>query len=219
MNAEEMRLKLQELKNQAQSLLDANNVAEAESITLEIKMLNAQLEIQDKLDIANTELETLKGDIVAKDETITTLTGELETVKNEKTDIMEKYNTATETVAELKAQVDQMKPIVDKFNEEEQAKKLSDAIESYKAKFDKVGGLELFETEEIQNLVAETISEDKSVSNNAKFVLSDKLMEVIDAQDSSTLSINAIQETTKETKNLIPDLEDEFEKVYGFKKE
>lgn len=218
MNAEQMRIKLQELKNEAQSFLDANNVADAESKTLEIKLLNAQIEIQDKLDLANTELENLKGDIVTKDESISNLTTELEAVKNEKSDIMEKYNDAIETVAELKAKVDEMQPIVNKFNEEEQSRKLNDAKNSYKAKFEKVGGIELFETEEIQNLIAETISDDKEVSNNAKYVLSDKIMEVIDTQDTNTLSINSIQEPSKGNKDLIP-TDDEFEKVYGFKKE
>lgn len=217
MNAEQMRQKIQELKNEAQSLLNVNNVEKAEELTTEVKILSAQLEIQDKLESVNAELETLKGDITSKDEEVANLSTELETTKNEKVAIMEKYNEATNKVTELNDKVEKMQPIVDKYYEDEHEKKLNTAKEEYKAKFEKVGGEELFSTEEIQNLVEQTIEEDKEVSNNAKYSLSEKIMELIDKQDSQTLSVNSIQEPSKQTKNLNV-VDDEFESVYGFKK-
>ena len=218
LTAEEMKLKIQELKNEAQSLLDANNVEKAENITLEMKILSSQVEIQDKLELTETELVNLKGDFTAKDEEVTNLTSELDAVKNEKTEMMEKYNSATETVTELKAKVKAMQPIVDQYHEKQKEEKLNSAKEDYKAKFDKIGGLELFETEEIQNLVADTINEDQEVSNKAKYTLSEKIMEVIDSVDIGSLSIKSIQEPSNKTKNLDV-VNDEFEQVYGFKKE
>jgi predicted nuclease with TOPRIM domain len=197
--AEEMRLKVQELKNEAQSLLNANNIADAENLSLEIKVLSAQVEIQDKLESAQAQLEDLKVETTTKEETITNLTTELETIKNEKSEMMEKFNSATETVTELKAKVETMQPIVDKYYEDEREKNLNKAQEEYKAKFEKVGGLELLETEDIQKLVVDTINEDKEVSNNAKYALSEKIMEIIDKSDLGSLSVNSIQEPTKKT--------------------
>lgn len=216
MNAEQMRIKLHELKNEAQSLLDANQIQDAESKTFDIKMLAAQLEIQEKLDVTNEELETVKNQITAKDESINSLNNELETTKTENKELMDKYTTATETVAELKSQVSVMQPIVDSFNEEQQNKLINETKTNYKAKFEKVGGLEVFESEEVQNLVLDTLNKDETISNKAKISLSDKLMEVIDGQDS--LVLNSVQEPLKGIKNLIP-TDDEFEKTYGFKKE
>lgn len=218
MNAEQMRLKLQELKNEAQSLLDSNNMQEAESKTWEAKLLSAQIEIQDKLDVANAELETLKDDIATKEESITNLTSELETIKSEKTEIMEKYNTTTEKVTELTSKITAMQPIVDKFNEDQKTQRLNSAVNSYKARFEKVGGLEVFESEEVQNLISDTINEDESVSVKAKCALSDKINEILDNQENINLPIDKIQEKTKETKNLNVE-NDEFESVYGFKKQ
>jgi predicted nuclease with TOPRIM domain len=216
--AEEMRLKVQELKNEAQSLLNANNIADAENLSLEIKVLSAQVEIQDKLESAQAQLEDLKVETTTKEETITNLTTELETIKNEKSEMMEKFNSATETVTELKAKVETMQPIVDKYYEDEREKNLNKAQEEYKAKFEKVGGLELLETEDIKKLVVDTINEDKEVSNNAKYALSEKIMEIIDKSDLGSLSVNSIQEPTKKT-NELNIVDDEFEQVYGFKKE
>lgn len=217
MNAEQMRKKLQELKNEAQSFLDVNNVSEAESKTLEIKILSAQIEIQDKLDLVEAELENSKNDVVVKGEEINSLTLELTNLKNEKAEIMEKYNSATETVAELNSKVSMMQPIVDEYNEKQRTEKLENAMNDYRIKFEKIGGSEIFEAEETQNLVAETISEDKEVSNSAKYSLSEKIMEIIDKQEANNLT-NFIQEPTKKTGKL--NIEDnEFEKLYGFKKE
>lgn len=218
MTAEEMRQKIQELKNEAQLLLDANNITDAENLSVEIKILSAQVEIQDKLESTQAELENLKGDVVAKDDEISKLTAELETVKNEKEEIMEKYNTATETVTELNGKVTAMEPIVNQYYEEEREKNLNSAKEDYKAKFEKIGGLELFESEEIQSLVVDTISNDKDVSNKAKYALSEKIMEVIDKVGSGTLSINSIQEPAKKTEKLNI-VDNEFEQLFGFSKE
>lgn len=218
MNLENMKQKLEELKNQAQSFLDANKVTEAEKLSVDIKILNAQIDIQDKLETANAELEACKNDVVAKDEVIDTLTKDLENIKTSKEDIMAKYNDATETASDLKAKVDQMQPIVDKFYEEENARKLEEAKNTYEEKFEKVNGLEVFDSEEIQNLVVETISEDTEVSNNAKYSLSNKIMEIFDKQDLKTIPVKDVQEKSKSTKNLVVE-DDEFEKTYGFTKE
>ena len=218
MNLENMKQKLEELKNQAQSFLDANKVTEAEKLSVDIKILNAQIDIQDKLETANAELDACKNDVVAKDEVIDTLTKDLENIKTSKEDIMAKYNDATETASDLKAKVDQMQPIVDKFYEEENARKLEEAKNTYEEKFEKVNGLEVFDSEEIQNLVVETISEDTEVSNNAKYSLSNKIMEIFDKQDLKTIPVKDVQEKSKSTKNLVVE-DDEFEKTYGFTKE
>ena len=210
MTVKEMREKVEALKNEAKSLVDANKLEEAEAKKKEAEILNAQIEIQTKLEEAESQIENFKNDIKQKDE-------ECASLKSEKEDLMQKYNDATEKVADLTAKVETMQPIVDEYYKAENEKKLNDAKEEYRAKFEKIDGLETFESEEVQNLIAETINENEETSIKAKYSLSEKIMEIIDKRDSGELQVKDIQEPAKDMKNLNVG-EDEFEKTYGFKR-
>lgn len=210
MTVKEMREKVEALKNEAKSLVDANKLEEAEAKKKEAEILNAQIEIQTKLEEAESQIENFKNDIKQKDE-------ECASLKSEKEDLMQKYNDATEKVADLTAKVETMQPIVDEYYKAENEKKLNDAKEKYRAKFEKIDGLETFESEEVQNLIAETINENEETSIKAKYSLSEKIMEIIDKRDSGELQVKDIQEPAKDMKNLNVG-EDEFEKTYGFKR-
>ncbi|MGJ0846626.1 hypothetical protein ACR77J_08050 [Tissierella praeacuta] len=209
MNAEIMKQMLQDLKNEAQNLLKENKVKEAEEKTLEAKILNAKIEIQEKLDEANTSITDFNNKV-------SELTSNLETVNGEKEELMNKYNEAINTITELNEKVSNMQPIVDEHNKTKYEEKLNIARETYKAKFEKVNGCDVFESEGIQNLILETINEDKNVANKAKYELSEKIMEIFDSQNQ--IDISNIQELTVENKNLNPEV-DEFESTYGFKKQ
>lgn len=210
MNALEMKNKLQELKNEAQNLLKNNKVKEAEEKTLNAKILNAQIEIQEKLDDANKQIEDFKNQI-------TDLTSSLDTTNTEKEELMNKFTEATNKITELNDKVNVMQPIVDQYNKEKYEEKLNMAKEEYEAKFEKVNGLELFESDEIQNLIKETIDKDETVSNKAKYDLSEKIMEMFDKQNDS-ISVSNIQEPSTDNNNLNSGA-DEFESIYGFKKQ
>lgn len=213
----EMKKMLNQYKKEAESLLAENKTEEAEAKTVEIKVLKAKIEVQEELEKANKTIEDLNNKLQLKDETINNLSSELNAVKNEKNEIMEKFNTASETITELNDKIQKMQPIVDKYNEEQYNKKLNEALDKYKNRFEKHGALELFESEEVQNLIKQTIDDDDEVSNNAKYLLSEKLMELVDASD-STISVSSIQEPAQSNKNLYPDDDTEFEAIYGFKR-
>lgn len=215
MNAEEMKLKLQELKDEAQALLDEDKVEDAEAKTLEVKILNGQIEIQEELDKANATIEEMTNKVEEQDVKITELEENLETVNAEKEELMNKFTEATDTIAELNEKVNEMQPIVDEHNKKQHEEELENAKNDYMNKFSKVNGEKVFESEEIQNLVLDTINKDKSIANKAKYQLSEKLMEVFDKQDK--LTVNNIQEPSKKTENLNPEVDD-FEKIYGFKR-
>lgn len=218
MNALEMKEKLKNLKAEAKNLLNENKVKEAEAKTLEAKILNAQIEIQEKLDKANEEINNFKNQIKEKDEKINELTTNLDALTKEKEELMDKYTESTNKITELNDKVNKMQPIVDDYNKKEYERKLNEAKDEYKNKFEKVDGLETYETEEIQNLIKDTISEDKTVSNNAKYNLSEKIMELFDKQNNSNINVSNVQETLKDNVNLNPEVDD-FEETYGFKKE
>lgn len=209
---------IEQYKNEAESLLAENKVDEAEAKTLEVKILKAKLEVQEKLDKVNIQVETLNTTITEKDETIKNLTSDLETANNEKIELMEKFNTATETITDLTAKVNEMQPIVDKYNEDLHNDKVNTAKESYKAKFEKCGAVDIFESEEVQNLVLNTINDDEKVSTKAKYELSERILNAIELKGFNNISIKDINEPTNKTKNLNV-VDDEFESTYGFKKD
>jgi len=211
----EMKEQLKNLKAEAKSLLAENKVQEAENKTVEIKILNAKIEMQEKLDEAQNKITELDGQIKEKDDTISNLKAELDKANNEKSEIMNKFTEATNKIAELQGQVKEMTPIVEKYHEEQYNNKLNSAKESYKIKFEKCGLLDVFETEEIQNLIKDTINEDEAIATKAKFVLSEKLLNAIHIED---VSIDGVQELASDTKNLVPEAS-EFETIYGFEKE
>lgn len=216
--SEKLKQLIEQYKNEAESFLAENKVDEAEAKTLEVKILKAKLEVQEELDTVNGQLENLNAKVLENDETIKNLTTDLETANNEKTELMNKFTDATETVTNLTAQVKEMQPIVDKYNEELYNNKVSTAKETYKAKFEKCDAADIFASEEIQNLVLNTINDDEKVSTKAKYDLSERLLNAIESKDSSTTSVKDINEPAKETKNLNV-VDDEFESTYGFKKE
>jgi len=205
-----MKEKVLDLKNEAKGLLSVDKLEEAKEKSQEAEILNAQIEIQSKLEEAESQIKVYKNDIAQKDE-------ECASLKTEKEELMQKYTNATEKVADLTLKVETMQPIVDEYYEAENERKLNKAKNEYKDKFEKIGGAEVFESEEIQNLVVETINEDDGVSNKAKYTLSEKLMEIIDKNDLGTLAVKDVQERTKKTKDLNL-TDDEFEKTFGFKR-
>lgn len=218
LNALEMKAKLEELKAEAQVFLDSNEIEKAEAKTLEVKILNAQVEIQEKLDNARNQIEGMQNQVTSKDEEINNLTASLEVMKQEKEELMNKFTESTDKVTTLNEQVNAMKPIVEDYNQKQYEDQLNKAKEEYKAKFEKVNGLEAFKSEEIQNLIKGTINKDSSVSKKAKFDLSEKIMEMFDNQDMNDISVANIQENAVETKDLNQEV-NEFEKVYGFKRQ
>lgn len=209
---------IEQYKNEAEALLAENKVDEAEAKTLEVKILKAKLEVQEKLDKVNTQVETLNTTITEKDETIKNLTSDLETANNEKIELMEKFNTATETITDLTAKVNEMQPIVDKYNEDLHNDKVNTAKENYKAKFEKCDAVDIFESEEVQNLILNTINDDEKVSTKAKYELSERILNAIELKGFNNISIKDINEPTNKTKNLNV-VDDEFESTYGFKKD
>lgn len=215
--SERLKQLIEQYKNETETLLAENKVTEAENKTVEIKILKAKLEVQEKLDDVTSQLETISNEVIVKDESISNLTSELDTVKGEKAEMMEKFNGATETIANLNDKVTKMSPIVEQYNAEQYKASLAKANKDYKSSFEKCNALAVFESEEVQSLIKDTIDEDETISAKAKYAISEKIISVFNATDSG-LSIKDIQEPSKETKNLNPQVDD-FEATYGFKKQ
>lgn len=220
-NVKKMNEKLLALKNESQKLIDSNKLDEAEVKNQEIKILNAQIEIQEKLDLANEKIENLESEIVNKDEEILKLSTDLEAVNLEKEDLMTKYTEASDKIVELTDKVNEMQPIVDEYNEKQLEEELSKAKDNYEEKFEQAGGedaKEVFESEEVQNLIRDTINKDNSIAIKAKYELGEKVLNILKNNSSKDINISNIQEPATQNKNLNKEA-DEFKSIYGFEKQ
>lgn len=187
-------------------------------------------ELEAEIETVKTSLNTVTLDLETTKESLNTKITEVGVVTSEKTDLSTKLNDTNEMVislntkvAELNSEIDIMKPIVEAHQEQEYQKVLNSVTEVYKEKFEKVGANEVFELEETQELIKKSINSiDLSEVNEFKFKLNQLVIDNITTkinQEEKPLakSVNNIIKS-KENKDLLDGVIDEFEDKYGFKK-
>lgn len=135
-----------------------------EEVVVTTAVNEAKAEMQTEIDALNelvsvkeTELNALKEDSVSQKETVVAL--------NEK-------------IAELSNEIESLNEYKEKYEIEQFNAALEEAQDKYKVKFEKLNALEKFETEEVQELIKNTLDEESSL--NAKNSLSDILLDLID---------------------------------------
>lgn len=111
-------------------------------------------------------------------EEITSLNTKIEELTSSKNELADKFTKATETITTLNAQIDELKPIQEQMLNAQREAQLNEAIEKYESAFNKINAKELFDTEEIQTLVAQSIEEGE-VGVEAKLALNDKILEMV----------------------------------------
>ena len=156
----EVKVEMVEVEEAKNQLETAVNEAKAEMQTT-IDELTA------KVSETETELNSIKEDNVAQKETVVSL--------NEK-------------IVELNSTIESLNEYKEKFEAEQYAAALNEAMETYKAKFEKLSALNKFEEEGVQALIADTLDSEKAL--DAKNALSDMLIELIDSVPVQT-SVNA----------------------------
>ena len=118
----------------------------------------------------------------------------------------EKVITLNDKVQELENKVKELEVIANKYNaiQEEKAKKeLANKIEEkanfYKNKFEKVGALDKFESDEVQNLIKDCVSNNESLSK-----LNEMLVDMICVENNEKVVNTNISEVGTNLENLIP---------------
>ena len=118
----------------------------------------------------------------------------------------EKVITLNDKVQELENKVKELEVIANKYNaiqEEEAKKELANKIEEkanfYKNKFEKVGALDKFESDEVQNLIKDCVSNNESLSK-----LNEMLVDMICVENNGKVVNTNISEVGTNLENLIP---------------
>ena len=178
-----------------------------------------QVERQDvyvEVQVANNQLEEIKTEL----NTIKEEKANLETQLNEKAEeiisISEEKVNLNETIVALNSKISELEPFKAEYDKAEFDKALIARVEELKPKFVKFNGLDVFESEEVQSLVKDTLDVEKAL--NAKLAIYEKLDEVIGAfniDDNSNTGNGVVGMNTKSLNNLVPDKKD-FVSKYGF---
>ncbi|ETT49342.1 hypothetical protein BSK66_26720 [Paenibacillus odorifer] len=100
-----------------------------------------------------------KSEVIEKREWVSA--SETQALQTQLNETQEKFNEATEKLTSLNAIVEELKPFKEQFESEQFEKCKNEKIEFYSAKFEAVNGAEKFGTEEVQNLIIESINADE----------------------------------------------------------
>ena len=143
--------------------------ADGEEEVQEVKGLQEKVE-EDEVAQLNAKIEELNNEI-------SQLNAKVEELTSSKSELSSKFESATETISQLNAQLEELKPFKEQLELVQKETALNEAKELFEAKFNAIGANELFASEEIQNLVAQSI-EDGEVGLNAKLSLNEKIVEL-----------------------------------------
>lgn len=175
------------------------------SVTID---LNTKTEVTLRRDwIEVTQVQQLQAELDQTKTQLNEANASIETLKNEKDSAIKQFNDATEKVTSLAAEVEILKPFKAQYEQEQYEKQLNEKKEYYSAKFQAVGAIDKFETEEVQELVKKSLNDAE-----ATLQLNTMLVELV--QVKTEPENTAIREHASRRENLIP-TSDDFESRYS----
>lgn len=172
-------------------------------------------EVQPDTNESTKEVIKNSVEIDERDVKIEKLENTIKALKEEKSSIEAKLNEANDKVISLNDKVSELQPIVEEYNNklaeekrEKDAALLNEKKAYYKNKFEQLGARGKFESEEVQNLLDNCISDEQSMSK-----LNTMIVEMITVDSVKT---KAKYENVAEMDNLL-NIEEDVTSKYGFK--
>lgn len=172
-------------------------------------------EVQPDTNESTKEVIKNSVEIDERDVKIEKLENTIKALKEEKSSIEAKLNEANDKVISLNDKVSELQPIVEEYNNklaeekrEKDAALLNEKKTYYKNKFEQLGARGKFESEEVQNLLDNCISDEQSMSK-----LNTMIVEMITVDSVKT---KAKYENVAEMDNLL-NIEEDVTSKYGFK--
>ena len=184
------------------------STAEEVTESTEEVAVEAQAEEVAEESVVETEDEQvtqLNAKVEELTETISQLNNKIEELTTSKLELVEKFDSATETITQLNSQLEELKPLKEQIELAQKESVLNEAKEGFETKFNSIGANELFATEEIQTLVAQSV-ELGEVGLNAKLALNEKIVELASKKiEASSNPIQTIMNTVskRDFKDLI----------------
>lgn len=155
------------------------------------------------------EVKTLQAQLSEKDETIKSLNNEKEALTTDKSEIEAKFNSATDTITSLSEKVEALKDYEEKYNAEQFEKQLNEKQEHYSAKFNALNASEKYESEEVQELVKQAVSDEAAITK-----LNSMLVDLVVAKNEEVEDKKTFTQLNSKREDLIPS-NDDFDSRYG----
>lgn len=201
---------LNRYSNVPKELLNQSEVVDMKNT----KIVQDTVEVQPDTNKSTEVIENSVG-IDERDVKIEELENTIKALKEEKSSIEAKLNEANDKVISLNDKVSELQPIVEEYNNklaeekrEKDAALLNEKKAYYKNKFEQLGARGKFESEEVQNLLDNCISDEQSMSK-----LNTMIVEMITVDSVKT---KAKYENVAEMDNLL-NIEEDVTSKYGFK--
>lgn len=201
---------LNRYSNVPKELLNQSEVVDMKNT----KIVQDTVEVQPDTNKSTEVIENSVG-IDGRDVKIEELENTIKALKEEKSSIEAKLNEANDKVISLNDKVSELQPIVEEYNNklaeekrEKDAALLNEKKAYYKNKFEQLGARGKFESEEVQNLLDNCISDEQSMSK-----LNTMIVEMITVDSVKT---KAKYENVAEMDNLL-NIEEDVTSKYGFK--
>ncbi|QWU14429.1 hypothetical protein SAMN04487895_101741 [Paenibacillus sophorae] len=154
-----------------------------------------------------TQLNESKNTIKDLEIKLSEANGSIKALTTEKTSLNEANTSFSNEITTLRAEVETLKPYKENYEAEELNKSINEMSSFYSAKFSAVSAIEKFESEEVQNLIKNSVY-DSEVGTEAKFKLNNMLVELMQVETEtpkpSVATPVPIREFSSRMENLIP---------------
>lgn len=203
--------------NVPKELLNQSEVVDMKNTEIVQDTVEKTVETVEVQPDTNKSTEVIKNsvEIDERDAKIEELENTIKALKEEKSSIEAKLNEANDKVISLNDKVSELQPIVEEYNNklaeekrEKDAALLNEKKAYYKNKFEQLGARGKFESEEVQNLLDNCISDEQSMSK-----LNTMIVEMITVDSVKT---KAKYENVAEMDNLL-NIEEDVTSKYGFR--
>lgn len=163
-----------------------------EQVWVTVETAQGQVEeVQQQLNSVQAEKEELEKQLNAKTEEIVSVT--------------EEKITLSEQIVSLNSTIAELEPFKAEHDKAEFEKALNERVAEYEPKFAKFNALEVFNSDEVQGLIKDTLDVEKGL--NAKLAIYEKLDEVIESFnmiEDKDVSVGNVDKNTKSLNNLVP---------------
>ncbi|MEK4907344.1 hypothetical protein [Niallia sp. FSL M8-0099] len=156
--------------------------------------------------------ESVQSQLNEKDQTITELQTQVNSLTETKNDIENKFNSASEKVVELTTKVSELEPFKTQFEAKQNEEKLNEKKEFYSKKFEALKASDTFASDEVQELLNKSIYENED-GKQAILQLNSILVDLVVFEQAKPEE-SIIREVSSKRENLIP-ASDDFDSRYS----
>lgn len=183
---------------------------ERQDVWVEVSVATVQVEDM------TTSLNTIQGEKSELEKSLNEKDVEIEGLKSELVTEKESVVSLNETITSLNTEIEVLKPYKEAAEQEAYEKSLNEKQDFYKEKFEKLGKLDVFESEDIQDTIVKSLNTETKV--DAELKLNSTLVELLSSFNAKVEDKPSnFQEPTKSLNSLRPKSNSFYER-FGFEK-